>query len=118
MFSVSVTEPAPHTTHCVCPANACTRPAGHATHGDTALLSPYMIAKTTSSSYCPAAHTTHPPTLAFAYVPLGQAAQSMVDVLVYCPTGHAVQVVAPAACRVSVTDPAGHTRHADVDTAL
>jgi hypothetical protein len=118
MFSVSVTEPAPHTTHCVCPANACTRPAGHATHGDNALLRPYMIAKTTSSSYCPAAHTTHPPPLAFAYVPLGQAAQSMVDVLVYCPTGHAVQVVAPAACRVSVTDPAGHTRHTDVDPAL
>ena len=118
MFSVSVTEPAPHTTHCVCPANAWKRPAGHATHGDNALLSPNTTAAATSSSYCPAAHTTHPPALAFRCVPLGQAAQSMVDVLVYCPTGHAVQVVAPAACRVSVTDPAGHTRHADVDTAL
>ena len=78
MFSVSVTEPAPHTAHCVCPANACTRPAGHATHGDTALLSPNIAAAATSSSYCPAAHTMHPPALAFTYVPLGHAAQSRV----------------------------------------
>jgi hypothetical protein len=106
MFSVSVTEPAPHATHCVCPANACTRPDGHATHGDAALLSPNTAAAATSSSYCPAVHAVHTVDATAACVPAGQDAHAVVETLLNCPAGQSEHNVAPVPERVLVADPA------------
>ena len=87
--------PAAQLLHMELPS-AANRLSGQATHDalDTA---------PTTVENVPGKHDEHAVELAFA---------------ANLPAGHAVQVVAPAACRVSVTDPAGHTRHADVDTAL
>ena len=52
------------------------------------------------------------------YNPAGQLTHAAVDVLLYWPAAHAVQLLAFAAASVSVTDPAGHTAHATVDTLL
>ena len=49
-----------------------------------------------------------------AVVPAAHVAQATVDMVLLCPAAHFVQVVAPAAASVFVTEPARHAEHGSV----
>ena len=52
------------------------------------------------------------------YCPAVHAAHATVGCALYFPVTHAVQVLAPLDASVSVTKPARHTWHGDVDTEV
>ena len=144
---MSVTDPGAHNTHAdvdaelYCPAThavqftapeprrtSVTEPAAHAAHADVA-----------TALYCPATHAvqrtapvpvsvsvTEPPAHAKQvgwaalpwYCPAAQSAHATVEAGLYCPATHAVQLVAPPDASAPVTNPTGHGRHGDVDTAV